>query len=142
MYQDSLKATPNDAAKHANLGHALDSAGRFDEAAASFKTALKIAPTDAGTYTSLGHAAIRAPEQTEEAVAAYRNALKIAPDAAGAYAGLGSALKAIDPKAAAEAFAAAAESESRWRGGRAGQKFREWLERVAAAVAVREVRAA
>ena len=127
LYQDSLKATPNDAAKHANLGHALDSAGRFDEAAVSFKTALKIAPTDAGTYTSLGHC-YKSNGQTEEAVAAYRNALKIAPDAAGAYAGLGSALKAIDPKAAAEAFAAAAESESGGEEAEQAKKFREWLD--------------
>ena len=35
-YKVALRATPNDAAKHANLGYALDAAARFKEAAVSF----------------------------------------------------------------------------------------------------------
>ena len=127
MYKDALKATPQDAAKHANLGHALDSAGKYDEAAAAFGAALTLAPTDAGTYTSLGHAH-KSAGRTEDAVAAYQAALVIAPNAAGAYAGLGGALKAIDPKRAAEAFAAAAESDAGGEEADQAKKLRAWLD--------------
>ena len=126
-YRESLKATPRDAAKHANLGHAYDSAARFDEATAAFVTSLEIDPTDAGTYTSLGHAH-KSSGRIHEAAAAYRAALAIAPDAAGAYAGLGSALKQIDPKAAAEAFAAAASSEEGSEEATQAKSFREWID--------------
>jgi cytochrome c-type biogenesis protein CcmH/NrfG len=127
MYTAALRFTPRDAIKHTNLAHTLDAAGRYEEATASFTTALTLAPTDAGTYTALGHA-FKSSGQLEKAVAAYKGALALEPAAAGAYAGMGSALKQIDPKAAAEAYAAAAGQEATGQEADEASAVKAWLD--------------
>ena len=125
-YRGALKATPRNAAMHANLGHTLDASGAFSEAASSFTTALSIAPKDVATYTALGHT-YKSAGLTEKAVEAYKAALALEPNAAGAYAGLGTALKQIDPKAAAEAFTAAAQGGGTGPEAEGAKAFRAWL---------------
>jgi Tfp pilus assembly protein PilF len=45
-FQKAVKADPNSAAAHYNLGLTQDKMGKHDEATASFKKALELAPTD------------------------------------------------------------------------------------------------
>ena len=132
MYRTALASSGNDppaakSSKHANLAHTLDAAGRYEEASTSFVTALTLAPKDAGTYTALGHS-LKSGGHMDRAVDAYKQALTLEPQAAAAYAGLGSALKQIDPKGAAEAFAAAARGEGGGKEAEEADEVRKWLD--------------
>ena len=127
LYRAALRATPTNAAMHANLAHALDASGHYTEATASFTRALELSPRDAATYTALGHA-YKSNDQIDRAVDAYKQALALEPNAAGAYAGLGTALKQIDPKGAAEAFAAASKGGGSGPEAEAAREFRKWLD--------------
>ena len=108
--------------------------GRHGEAAAALRAALTLDPTDAAgdvrrdmaemrtcpghvmgvslqaTHAALGFS-LRSAGDTAAAAAAFREALQHNPKQANALAGLASALKASDPAAAAEAFAAASTAD-------------------------------
>jgi hypothetical protein len=66
-------------------------------------------------------------------VQAYEHALRILPSSAAAYSGLAYALKEVDPKRAALAFAAFAATEAEGSGGIAmeAKRFATWLETAA-----------
>ena len=68
---------------HYNLGNALRSCGRLDEAIAEYQKALKIEPDDADAHNNLG-VVLRSRGRVDEAIAEYRKALEIEPHNASA----------------------------------------------------------
>jgi tetratricopeptide (TPR) repeat protein len=85
---------PGDAEAHSNLGNALQSQRRFDDAAASYRRALEIQPHSPEGYNNLG-SALRGLGRLDEAVASFRRALEIKADFAEASNNLGSALRGL-----------------------------------------------
>ena len=83
---------PGYAVAHANLGCALFSLGRFEEAEARHEAALRLEPDYPDALSNLGNALL-AQGRFEEAVAAFRAALRLRPDYAEAHANLGAALR-------------------------------------------------
>ncbi|MFA7241477.1 MAG: tetratricopeptide repeat protein, partial [Sulfuricellaceae bacterium] len=84
----------DDADAHYNLGNALQDAGQFDAAAASYRRALALKPDDADTHSNLG-AALQALGQPADAVESYAKALEISPDDAATHNNLGAALQTL-----------------------------------------------
>jgi tetratricopeptide (TPR) repeat protein len=74
-----------------NLGAALQSDGRFDEAMVHYKRALAIKPDYAPAYNNLA-STLRARGQLAEAVATYQEALRLRPDYPEAHYNLANAL--------------------------------------------------
>jgi len=64
---------------HVNLGNALWSAGRLDEASRAYRRALSLAPGYADAHNNLGNV-LRAQGRPGEAEACYRQALALVPD--------------------------------------------------------------
>ena len=62
-----------------NLGAALQSQGRLDEAAAHYRRAIALRPDYAAAYSNLG-TALRAQGRLDEAVATYERAIALQPD--------------------------------------------------------------
>ena len=62
-----------------NLGAALQSEGRFDDAIEHYRRAITIRPDYAPAYNNMG-AALRATGQVPEAIASYERALVLRPD--------------------------------------------------------------
>jgi len=85
---------PGDAEAHANLGNALQSLRRFDDAAASYRRALEIQPHYPEASNNLG-SALRGLGRLDEAVESYRRALGMKADFAEASNNLGNALRAL-----------------------------------------------
>ena len=71
-----------------NLGNALHSQGKLDEAIAEYRTAIRLKPDYAEAHNNLG-AALGAQGKTEEAIAECRTAIRIKPDYAEAHNNLG-----------------------------------------------------
>ncbi|MDP2322246.1 MAG: tetratricopeptide repeat protein [Acidobacteriota bacterium] len=93
-----------------NLGTALQTAGRHDEAVAHHQRAIALAPDHAPAYNNLG-ASLRAAGRLDEAIAAYRQALALRTDFASASYNLANALLAQgDPGASVEQFRQALQS--------------------------------
>jgi tetratricopeptide (TPR) repeat protein len=85
---------PGDAEAHANLGNALQSLRRFEDAAASYRRALEIQPHYPEASNNLG-GALRGLGRLDEAVESYRRALGMKADFAEASNNLGNALRAL-----------------------------------------------
>jgi tetratricopeptide (TPR) repeat protein len=88
----AAKFLPDDAEAHSNLGGALRSAGRFDEAVASYRRALAIKPAAAEIHSNLGNA-LKDLGRLEDAMAAFMRALELKPDLAQAHNNLGNTLQ-------------------------------------------------
>jgi len=84
-----------------NLGAALQSEGRLDEAAAHYRRAIALRPDYAAAYSNLG-TALRAQGRLDEAVAAYEHAITLQPDFPDAHYNLANAL--VDQGKAAAAI--------------------------------------
>lgn len=87
-----------------NLGVALESAGRLDEAVAEYRRAIADRPDYAPAYSNLA-TALRREKKIDEAVACYKRALELQPEFAAAHYNLANLL--LDegqPAAAAEHF--------------------------------------
>ncbi len=96
----ALRARPDYAAAHYNLGVALAEEHRATEAAEHFREALRLEPRYALAHYALGNV-LSGQGQREEAIACYRRALESKADYAEAYNNLGLAL--IDAGRAGEA---------------------------------------
>jgi protein O-GlcNAc transferase len=85
---------------HCNLGNALQTLGRCQQAMAHYARALAVRPDFAKVHNNVGNLLHRSgcPEQ---AMGHYRRALAIAPDYAAAHANLASALVALNRSAEA-----------------------------------------
>jgi predicted O-linked N-acetylglucosamine transferase (SPINDLY family) len=90
--QQAAGLLPGDVETQNNLGNALLSAGRLDEAVASYLRALAARPDYAEAHNNLGSAQ-RSLGQLDAAVASFRRALAIKPEYADALTNLGNALK-------------------------------------------------
>jgi tetratricopeptide (TPR) repeat protein len=100
----------NRAVTEHNLGAALQSDGRTDEALAHYRRAIALRPDYAPAYNNLG-SALRATGRLEDAVANYRRALALRPDYPEAHYNLANAfLDAGRPEQAAEHFQVAMRS--------------------------------
>ena len=91
QYQTAMEIEPDLAEAHNNLGLALASQGRVDNAIAQYQKALEIKPDYAEAHTNLG-IALADRGQTEEAMAHYRKALEIDPCDTKAHSNLGAIL--------------------------------------------------
>ena len=82
LFQHSISATRNNFVAHSNLGDALRSRGRTEEAIPQFESALRIRPDDERVLDNLG-AALQAVGRTSEAIPILMNAAapaRILPD--------------------------------------------------------------
>jgi Flp pilus assembly protein TadD len=91
LWLDSAKKSPDKARPHYNLGVALASRGRFEEAIGHFSEALRIKPDYAVAHNNLGNV-LASQGKIGEAVVHYSHALRIDPDHAKAHNNLGLAL--------------------------------------------------
>ncbi len=95
---------PRDAEAHSNLGNALRTAGRAEEAVETHRRAIAIQPRYAEAYNNLG-SALRDLGRLDEAVVAFRRAVALEPSFYLAHFNLGEALRqAGDAKAAVGCF--------------------------------------
>ena len=86
-----LEKYPGDFVAHANLGAALESRGRADEATLEYRQALRARPDSAAVHNNLG-AALQAAGDLDGAIAEYGRAVRAQPDYPNARHNLGSAL--------------------------------------------------
>jgi Tfp pilus assembly protein PilF len=94
IWKDVIARHPNHVRAENNLGIALTSHGRTEEALAHFRTALQIEPNHAPAHYNLGNALAECG-QVDEAIVHYRKALEIKPDFANAHINLGIALAGL-----------------------------------------------
>ena len=90
-FQKVAELMPADPEAHYNLGVMLKSAGRLDEAAASYRSSVKLKPDFAEAHCNLGNA-LKELGQLDSAADSYRRAIKIKPDFADAHNNLGMVL--------------------------------------------------
>jgi Flp pilus assembly protein TadD len=93
LYQHALSVTTGNYLVHDNLGVALVSRGRLQEAVAHFREAVRIRPGYAVAYSNLGNA-LADIGMREEAIETHRHAVRLVPGDALHRINLGSALAA------------------------------------------------
>jgi tetratricopeptide (TPR) repeat protein len=93
---------PADAEAHSNLGNALRTAGRAEDAAAAHRRALAIKPDYAEAHNNLG-SALQDLGRNEEAAASYARAIELKPALTMAHVNLGGVLRDLGQPDAAEA---------------------------------------
>ena len=86
-----VSSTMNRAVTEHNLGAALQSDGRLDEAMAHYRRAIELQPDYAPAYNNLA-STLRAAGQVQDAVTTYEHALTLRPDYPEAHYNLGSIL--------------------------------------------------
>jgi tetratricopeptide (TPR) repeat protein len=92
LYRQVLEADPGHADAHANLGVALLTTGRKQEALACFRQALRSDPQHFYAHNNLGNALMEQGHMAE-AIACFRQALRINPNYANAHYNLGNILQ-------------------------------------------------
>jgi len=90
-FTQAARLLPNDVEAHANLGNALQRAGRPEDAVESCRRALKINPYYVNAHLNLGRA-LADLGQFEKAAMSYHDAIAIKPDHAEAHLQLGNML--------------------------------------------------
>jgi protein O-mannosyl-transferase len=88
LYQHALDATSRNSVAHNNLGLAMQTQGKHEEAIKHFTEALRIKPDDAGTYNNLG-LALADQGKIEEGLKHFSTALLINPNYANAHNNIG-----------------------------------------------------
>ena len=91
LWGDTVSKSPQKVRPHNNLGNALKSQGKIEEAIVHFNQALQINPAYAKAYNNLG-TALAAQGKTEEAIKNFGIALSINPGNAEAHSNIGVAL--------------------------------------------------
>jgi tetratricopeptide (TPR) repeat protein len=91
LWTDVVAKRPNNARGHNNLGGALATQGKPEEAIAQYSEALRISPAYAEAHYNLG-VALATQGKLDEAIAQYSEALRIYPAYAEAHRNLGIAL--------------------------------------------------
>jgi tetratricopeptide (TPR) repeat protein/mono/diheme cytochrome c family protein len=94
LMRQRLRKYPNDFTAHFNLGGALQSMGKLEEAISTYRQALRIKADDAVARNSLG-TALQTMGKLEEAISEYREALRIRPDYVNAHYNLGTSLLSL-----------------------------------------------
>jgi tetratricopeptide (TPR) repeat protein len=92
LIKKAIRANPDKAAFHANLGSALQKKGRLDDAISSCAKAIELDPEHAEAHANLA-SAFHQQGNLDEAAASYRRAIAIDPDFAEAHNNLGNTLK-------------------------------------------------
>jgi tetratricopeptide (TPR) repeat protein len=91
LMRQRLRKYPNEFTAHFNLGAALQSMGKPEEAINHFLEALRIRPTDATARNNLG-TALQSMGKPQEAISQFREALRNKPDYINAHYNLGNSL--------------------------------------------------
>jgi predicted O-linked N-acetylglucosamine transferase (SPINDLY family) len=105
----TVELAPHDAEAHGSLGNALQGAGEYHAAIASYQQALALQPEFAEAHSNLG-GALQALGQLKQAADSYRRALAVRPDYAVAHFNLGNTLLALgDAAGAAQSYRRTAE---------------------------------
>nr|QNO43339.1 cell division coordinator CpoB [Methanosarcinales archaeon ANME-2c ERB4] len=91
-YREAIRADPDYAAAHTNLGVLLYDLRRYDEAENEYKEAIRIDPDDAVVHYNLG-VLLKELERHEEAEKEYIEAIRIDPNDAAVYNNFGNMLK-------------------------------------------------
>ena len=91
LWSDVIKKSPDKARPHNNLGNALYSQGKYNQAIEEYKKSLEINPYYTVAYNNLGNALIF-QEKVDEGIAAYHKALEINSYDSDVLANLGRAL--------------------------------------------------
>lgn len=91
LFTHALNVTENNFLAHNNLGAAMASQGRYEEAIPHFLETLRISPYHVRAHYNLG-LALAKQGKLDEAIAQYSNALRLRPDYPEALNGLGVAL--------------------------------------------------
>ncbi|MGB8409022.1 MAG: tetratricopeptide repeat protein, partial [Gallionella sp.] len=94
-FHKTAQLLPEDAVAHYNLGVAQKSAGRLDEAVASYRRAISLKPDYFEAHYNLGNA-LKSLGQQENAAQSYRRAVQLRPDHAEAHYSLGIVLQNLD----------------------------------------------
>jgi len=94
LMRHRLQKYPNEFTARFNLGAALQSMGRIEEAITYYRQALLLKPDDAVARNSLG-TALQTLGKFEEAISQYREALRIRPDYVNAHYNLGTSLLSL-----------------------------------------------
>jgi len=94
VWQTAVDALPLNPRGHSNLGNALESQGRLEEAIAHYRRAVELRPDFVQAYYNLGNA-LQSLGRYEEAIESYRRALLIRSDYARVYNNLGTALRSL-----------------------------------------------
>ena len=95
LMRQRLRKYPNDFMAHFNLGAALQSMDRLDEAISHYMEALRARPDNVTALNSLG-TAFQSTGKLEEAISYYREVIRVRPDYADAHYNLGNALLTLD----------------------------------------------
>jgi len=93
LWEDNVAKSPNKARPYYNLGLALMSQDKIDEAIEHYTISLKLNPNRSSTHNNLG-LALEEQGKTEEAIEHYKEAIRIRPDNWRANCNLGLALVA------------------------------------------------
>jgi tetratricopeptide (TPR) repeat protein len=93
LYEHTLTVTENNTGIHYNLGLALWSQGKIDEAISHFYQSIKIFPNSPDVHNSMGLALLE-KGKPDGAIMYFTNALKLKPDCLDAQLSLGTALAA------------------------------------------------
>ena len=78
LFEATVRASPDSALAHVNLGSVYQSLGRLQEAEAEYRRGIAIGPERKGAHHNLG-TVLEATGRIEEAIAVYRDALRIDP---------------------------------------------------------------
>ena len=89
IWSDTVAKRPGNARAHSDLGEALMSAGRIQEAIAQFEEGLRLNPDYAETHNNLGNALSGLPGRSNDAIAEFQAALRLKPDSAVVHFNLG-----------------------------------------------------
>ncbi len=93
LWSDTVMKSPHDAIARANLGFALKSRGRLEEAIEQYRTAVGLDP-NSEMFKALG-VAYTAAGQTDKAIEAFESALRIQPNDATTYNDLGAVYEGL-----------------------------------------------
>jgi tetratricopeptide (TPR) repeat protein len=89
IWSDTVAKRPGNARAHSDLGEALMSEGRIQEAIAQFEEGLRLNPDYAETHNNLGNALSGLPGRSNDAIAEFQAALRLKPDSAVVHFNLG-----------------------------------------------------
>jgi tetratricopeptide (TPR) repeat protein len=89
IWSDTVAKRPGNARAHSDLGEALMSAGRIEEAIAQFEESLRLNPDYAETHNNLGSALSGRPGRANDAAAQFQAALRLKPNSAVVHFNLG-----------------------------------------------------
>jgi tetratricopeptide (TPR) repeat protein len=88
LWKDCVAKSPEKARPHNNLGQALETQGKLDEAISHYRQSLQVKPDNAESYNNLGNVLL-AQGKFDEAISHFRQALRIKPNFAEAHYNLG-----------------------------------------------------